>query len=281
LLHQRDAAAAPGRRSLFAMGGAQYEGGPGKPAVPGGVPATAAARGAALPAVRAALDPRRPVTRGIDLDRLISRGGVRAVGDAFELLGVEWNDLPGSEIEVTEVAQLFGADDADVRKRGEATEARLLQLNGDHTLARYKYLLFSTHGYLSTEEPALSAIVLGQVDKAPGTDGFITAGKWPAYDLRSDLMVLSACDTGVGAVVRGEGVMGLPYALYVAGNRNTVLTLWPVVDASTTRFMVAFFGRLKAGMPQVHALSETKREFIGDQEYGRALFWAPFVLYGD
>jgi CHAT domain-containing protein len=256
LLHERDAASAAGRKSLFAMGGAQYAAGAAKPQ-------PAASRG------------------GIDLHRLVTRGGARGVGEAFELLGVVWNNLPGSAIEVAEVANLFGTEDSDVRKSGEATEAQLLQLNREHALARYKYLLFSTHGYLSTEEPALSAIVLGQVDKAPGTDGFITAGKWPAYDLRSDLMVLSACDTGVGTVIRGEGVMGLPYALYVAGNRNTVLTLWPVVDESTTRFMVAFFTRLKAGMPQVRALNETKREFFRGSDYGRALFWAPFVLYGD
>ncbi|HEX4329414.1 MAG TPA: CHAT domain-containing tetratricopeptide repeat protein, partial [Burkholderiales bacterium] len=229
LLHDRDSAAGAPRKSLFAMGGAEY-----------------AAAGPARPA-------SAPARGGVNLQRMVARGDGQAMGAAFGLLGVVWNNLPGSEIEVTEVAHLFGEQDADVSKNKNATEAQLQRLNGEHALARYKYLLFSTHGYLSTEEPALSAIVLGQLDKAPGTDGFVTAGEWPAYDLRSDLMVLSACDTGVGAVVRGEGVMGLPYSLYVAGNRNTLLTLWPVVDASTTRFMVAFFRRLKEGVPQVRA----------------------------
>jgi CHAT domain-containing protein len=122
--------------------------------------------------------------------------------------------------------------------------------------------------------------VLGQVDKAPGTDGYVTAGEWPGYDLRSDLVVLSACDTGLGKVVQGEGVMGLSYALYVAGNRNTLLSLWPVVDESTAEFMTAFFTKLKTGMAQSEALNRTKREFIAGSRFARPVFWAPFVLYG-
>ncbi|OAD23485.1 hypothetical protein THIOM_000682 [Candidatus Thiomargarita nelsonii] len=70
---------------------------------------------------------------------------------------------------------------------------------------------------LSPQVPALSSIVLGQLNNPEGIDGYVTAGEWPGYDLKSDLMVLSACETGVGEVISGEGVMGLPYAFYVAG----------------------------------------------------------------
>ncbi len=92
--------------------------------------------------------------------------------------------------------------------------------------------------------------------------------------------MLSACNTGVGKVVQGEGVMGLSYALYVAGNKNTVLSLWPVVDESTALFMTRFFERLKSGMPQTQALGETKREFLKHPQFNKPAFWAPFVMYG-
>jgi len=92
--------------------------------------------------------------------------------------------------------------------------------------------------------------------------------------------VLSACDTGLGKVVQGEGVMGLPYALFVAGNKNTMLSLWPVADESTAQFMTAFFGRLQKGATQAAALNDTKREFIAGSRYDQAIFWAPFLLYG-
>ena len=71
-------------------------------------------------------------------------------------------------------------------------------------------------------------------------------------------------------------------ALYVAGNRNTLLSLWPVVDESTALFMTEFFRRLRAGESQVQALNAVKRGFVTDPErrFTAALFWAPFILYG-
>ncbi len=249
LMKEKDGEARPARKELFAMGGAQYGGNSGT---------------------------RRSK---VELGKFILRGG--EVQKAFDLMNLQWEELPGSEKEIDAVAKVFGAERSVVFRKGDATEARLQELNASGELARYRYLLFSAHGFLSTEEPALSSLVLGQVGKAPGTDGYVTAGEWPAYTLASDLVVLSACDTGVGRVVQGEGVTGLPYALYVAGNRNTLLSLWPVVDESTARFMTAFFAKLAAGVPQAAALSAVKREFISGRELDRPLYWAPFVLYGE
>jgi CHAT domain-containing protein len=110
---------------------------------------------------------------------------------------------------------------------------------------------------------------------------YVTAGEWPGYDLKSDLMILSACETGLGSVVGGEGVMGLPYALYVAGNKNTVLTLWSIYDKVTAEFITSFFAKLKVGRGQVEALTATKREFINKGgKYANPKYWAAFVLYG-
>ena len=74
--------------------------------------------------------------------------------------------------------------------------------------------------------------------------------------------------------------MGLPYALYVAGNKNTLLSLWAVMDESTAVFMTVFFAKLKAGVAQSAALNQTKREFIAGSRFKDPVFWAPFVLYG-
>ena len=147
-------------------------------------------------------------------------------------------------------------------------------------LARHRYVLLSAHGYLSTEAPSLSAVVLGQVDVTPEADGYVTAAEWSGYTLRSDLIVISACETGAGKVIEDEGVAGLPYALFVAGNRNVLLTLWPVADRSTATFVSRFFGHLRAGMSQSEALTRTKREFLSKGAYTAPLHWAPFVLWG-
>src|SRR5206468_12062677 len=133
-----------GRKTLFAMGGAQYE-------LPGG---DATSRGA-----------RRGAAKG-DAAAFVRRNtrNVRAIQRAYDLLDMQWPDLPGSEREVDAGAAVFPNQPTAVFKQADASEAKLLELNAKHELASYRYLLFSTHGYLSTEEPALSAIVLSQRD---------------------------------------------------------------------------------------------------------------------
>jgi CHAT domain-containing protein len=153
------------------------------------------------------------------------------------------------------------------------------ELNRGGKLTDYRYLLFSAHGYLATN-PTLTSLVLSQNQRTPEADGYITAAEWPGYDIRSDLTVFSACDTGVGKTLPGEGVMGLPYALFVAGNKNTLLTLWPVDDAATAEFMSRFFKRLAGGSSQTAALTATKREFSIHPTWSAPGFWAAFVLYG-
>ena len=191
---------------------------------------------------------------------------------------LRWGNLPGTALEVETVSRIFQAD-ADKFVDGAASEATLQSLNKAGKLADYRYLLFSAHGYLASN-PALTSLVLSLHDRTPDADGYITASEWPSYNFKSDLMVLSACDTGVGNTLPGEGVMGLPYALFVAGNRNTLLTLWPVADEATAEFMRRFFTRLKNGEAQVSALTAVKREFAADPTYGHPRFWAAFVLYG-
>jgi CHAT domain-containing protein/Flp pilus assembly protein TadD len=215
-------------------------------------------------------------------DHLVMHGGDYA--RAFRQLGRGgdyWKNLPGALAELEQLEELFKETKPRIYKQADATEAKLQELNQQGILAQYRYLVFSAHGYLSPQVPALSSIVLGQINNPPEIDGYVTAGEWPGYDLKSDLMVLSACETGVGSVVGGEGVMGLPYAFYVAGNKNTILTLWEISDNITTEFTTSFFAKLKAGVGQIEALTATKREFLKKGGiYSNPKYWAAFVLYG-
>ncbi|MDQ5849248.1 MAG: CHAT domain-containing protein [Pseudomonadota bacterium] len=120
------------------------------------------------------------------------------------------------------------------------------------------------------------AVYLSYLGNRGRHDGYITASEWPLYDLASDLAVISASNSGFGAVSNGEGLLGLPFALHVAGNRNAVLTLWVLNDAVTAALVERFFVRVRAGADHVTALAETKREFLSRSVH----HWAPFVLYG-
>jgi CHAT domain-containing protein len=237
----------PRRPSVFAVGGALYSGGP------------AAQRGLSLRGVV-----------GSGMEGEVTRG-------KRERLALIWPELPNSEVEARSVAQLFPGSKLLVGS--QASEAELLRTDREGELANYKYLLFATHGYLDLDSPQLSAVVLSQVGTGDA-DGYVTAAEWLGYRLRSDLTVLSACETGVGRQVRGEGVWGLPYALFVAGNTNTVVTLWPVADQSTSLFVQRFFARLRDGQGHAVALAETKREFLRDRRLRAPIHWAGFVLYG-
>jgi len=191
---------------------------------------------------------------------------------AFRQLEIKWKNLPGTEKTFEELEKLF--NEPLLYKQADATEAKLQNLNKQGILAKYRYLLFSTDSYLNV--PALSSIVLGQVNNPEGIDGYVTLDEWPAYNLKSDLIMLSG-----SKVISGEDVMSLPYAFYVAGNKNTIFTLWTISDEIRAQFITEFFSKLKAGVGAVKALTATKREFIQKGgRYSHPAYWAAFVLYG-
>jgi CHAT domain-containing protein/tetratricopeptide (TPR) repeat protein len=197
---------------------------------------------------------------------------------------ITWPNLPGSAKELSELAALFDLKAGkDLFSGSDASKTTVRRLQDGNRLQRYRYVVFSTHGYLDQQNPDLSGIVLSQTNLGENEDGYLRASELSAFDFRTDLVFLSACETGVGKWVSGEGILGLPFSLYAGGNASTILTLWPVLDGSTAEFVERFFRKLKDGKPTGVALSETKREFIAeaDETKRRPVVWAPFVYYGD
>ncbi len=189
--------------------------------------------------------------------------------------------LPHALTELKSVSALFNRSTLVVGDA--ASEQRLRELDRSGELARFDILHLAAHATFHPQQPALSALVLAATGSSTETDGLLTAGEWTTLRLNSELVVMSACETGLGQRVSGEGVLGMPYALFVAGNRNALLTLWPVADEATGKFMRAFFGRLVRGEPAVHALAATKRDFIAGR-FGKRerdpFYWAPFLFVG-
>jgi len=197
------------------------------------------------------------------------------------LSGRHWSPLPGAAREVRAVAAMFPADRQRVYIGAEASETNFQALNRSGALANTRYLLLAVHGVLSPAAPQWSALILSEANRNAEPNGFVTAAELATYDLGSDLTVLSACETGLGKEVAGEGIFGLPFALFVAGSRKTILTLWPVADEATAQFIERLFAKLKRGIAPARALAATKREFRRDPRYSAPFYWAAFVLYGD
>jgi CHAT domain/Tetratricopeptide repeat len=196
-----------------------------------------------------------------------------------------WPDLPGTGEELAALTRLFDLKEgANLFARDDASQSTVRRLQSDGSLQRFRNIVFAAHGYLNADVPDLSAIVLSQVGLRPSEDGYLRAPELASFDFRSDLVFVSACETGVGKTVSGEGILGLPFALQAGGNAATVLTLWQIVDGTSADFVARFFTKVKAGAPSAAALAETKREFIRGEagEQGRSpAAWAAFVYYGN
>ena len=150
-------------------------------------------------------------------------------------------------------------------------------------LRQYRVLHFATHGLLNAERPQFTGVVLSLVGNRAGADGFLRADE--VYNLRlgSPLVMLSACESGLGREKRGEGVMGLTRAFMYAGAPTVGVTLWSVSDRATVDLMASFYRSLLGARPAAPsvALNAARRTMLARKETSAPYFWAPFVLVGD
>ncbi|RLF26506.1 MAG: hypothetical protein DRN14_06720, partial [Thermoplasmata archaeon] len=160
----------------------------------------------------------------------------------------------------------------------EALESRVR----NSTLNSYQYIHFATHAIVDNQNSDFSALLLSQTtDSSTECDGFLYAFEIADLNFDADLVTLSACNTGLGKLLPGEGIIGFNRAFFAAGARALCLSLWPVNDESTSIFMREFYRRLLDGMPKAEALQQTKLYMIDSTEFKSPYYWAPFVLFGN
>ena len=149
-------------------------------------------------------------------------------------------------------------------------------------LANYKYIHFATHGFVDPSRPELSGILLAQDTISP-EDCILRTGEMYNLELNSNLVVLSACETALGNILEGEGVMGLSRALLYAGTKGLLVSLWEIADESTSELMVAFYKNLledyhKNDYPNY--LRQAKMQMIASEKYSHPYYWSSFILIG-
>ena len=183
--------------------------------------------------------------------------------------------LPRSRDEVEAIAHLYPPSAVKLYLEGTATKANVL---GNPLLSRAHRAHFAIHGIFDEQNPALSGLVL---TPGPGDDGILRVSEVFNLKLGADLVVLSACDTGAGKRVTGEGLVGLTRAFFYAGTPSLVVSLWPVSEDSAPELMPDFYRRLNEKVDKGEALREAKLALIGSQRFAHPFNWAPFVLVGD
>ena len=147
--------------------------------------------------------------------------------------------------------------------------------------ALYRYLHVATHGFVNEASPALSQLLLMPEDEDPalGQDGILHLAEVYTLCLNADLVALSACDTGLGQLARGEGVIGLTRGFLYAGAKSVLVSLWKVDDVQTRDLMVAFYGEMLKEAGNAEALQAAKMKLIqGQAKYAKPYYWAAFIL---
>jgi hypothetical protein len=150
-------------------------------------------------------------------------------------------------------------------------------------LSQYRYIHFATHGLLNSQHPELSAIVLSLVDeKGQQQDGFLRAHEVYNLNLPAEVVVLSACETGLGKEVKGEGLVGLTRGFMYAGAPRVVVSLWSVNDRATADLMTKFYRKmLRENRRPAEALRMAQVEMWRDGRWKSPYFWSAFVLQGE
>ena len=187
--------------------------------------------------------------------------------------------LPFTRDEARAIAAFVPAEDRLQATDFQATRA--LATSGD--LGAYRFVHFATHGFLNSEHPELSGLVLSLVGRdGTAQDGFLRLNDVYNLHLSADVVVLSACQTALGKEIRGEGLVGLTRGFMYAGAQRVVASLWQVDDLATAELMGAFYrGMLKEQLRPAAALRAAQRELMKQPRWSSPFFWSAFVLQGD
>jgi CHAT domain-containing protein len=217
-------------------------------------------------------DPRLPAVEHIPDD---ASGSIRQVAAGGAL-----NRLPGTRQEGDAILALAPPDKVMARFGFEATR----DAAEDAALANYRIVHFAAHGLTDTRTPALSGIVFS-LFSADGTprDGYLRLGDVFGLSLPVDLVVLSACESGLGREEGGEGVVGISRGFLYAGAARLVTTLWDVDDASTADLMARFYSAMLGpqAFPPAAALRAAQRGQIADGRWSAPVRWAAFSIQGE
>ncbi len=222
-------------------------------------------------------------TRGLGIDSAITDVTGQSAATAAQsqkMQGLPLARLTGTRTEAQQISALAKTAGAqsDVWLDLDASEDNI----NAREISKYRALHFATHGLLDAERPQFTGVVLSLVGNH-NSDGFLRTDEVFNLRLGSPLVMLSACETGLGREKRGEGVMGLTRAFMYAGAPTVGVSLWSVADKSTADLMTDFYKRLFASdsVSPSAAMRDAQLAMINGKKYSSPFFWAPFVLVGD
>jgi tetratricopeptide (TPR) repeat protein len=192
---------------------------------------------------------------------------------------MEISRLPFSLLEAKAIMGITPPGEAMLATGFEANRATVMRTE----LGHYRIIHFATHSIINDEHPEFSGILLSMVDKqGKQENGFLQLHDIYNLNLSSELVVLSACSTGLGKDIEGEGLVGLTRGFMYAGSRSIIASLWKVDDRATAELMEHFYrAMLQDGLPPAAALRAAKVAMWKQERWKSPYYWAAFVLQGE
>ncbi len=205
-----------------------------------------------------------------------TKSATAILDDIYRRNGFVLASIPHAKQEIKNLAARVVPSRRDVYYGLQATEAALKSMD----LTSYRLLHFACHAISDDNYPLRSALVLSP-DGTGGEDGFLQVSEMYRMRTNADLVVLSACQTGRGKIVRNEGVMGLQRVFFYMGARSVLSTLWPINDKAGARFMDFFYDSyFHGGASKAEALRSAKRK-MAKTAYAHPYYWASYILAGE
>jgi CHAT domain-containing protein/Tfp pilus assembly protein PilF len=204
-----------------------------------------------------------------------SKEGKYYLAEIYLNQGFSFSEIPYSKYEIKAISKYFPKSQRDIFIGKEAREEVLKNRQYNN----YQIIHFACHSFLDERFPIRSALVLSS-DYEREEDGFLHV--WELYNLKlnTNLVVLSACQTGKGLMENGEGILGLPRIFFYSGARSVLSTLWAINDMVTAKFMNLFYSFLEKGNSKAQALQLAKQSMI-NSKYSHPYYWAGYILNGE
>jgi CHAT domain-containing protein/predicted negative regulator of RcsB-dependent stress response len=226
-------------------------------------------------------DPRLKSSSGHVSSTPLDKSNVnsRALERSAITANVSFNRLPFTRQEAEQILALVPAT-----QRMQAFDFAANRAIASSTeLQHYRIVHFATHGILNSTQPELSGVVLSLVDeKGMFQNGFLQLRDIFNLNLPAELVVLSACETGLGEEVKGEGLVGLTRGFMYGGSPRVVVSLWSVSDQATSELMVKFYKKmLQDGLKPAAALRAAQLEMWQNSQWKEPYYWAAFTLQGE
>ncbi|NEP09760.1 MAG: tetratricopeptide repeat protein [Symploca sp. SIO2C1] len=190
-----------------------------------------------------------------------------------------WRRLPGTRTEAEAIMALV-PDSERVQGFDFAANRQMIT---NPELSNYRIIHLATHGLLNSINPELSGVVLSLFDEQGNSqNGFLRLHDVFNLNLPAELVVLSACQTGLGQEVKGEGLVGLTRGFMYAGSPRVLVSLWNVSDAATAEMMKRFYRKmLEEGLSATAALRTAQLEMQQETQWKAPYYWAAFTLQGE